>query len=281
MAGANEAPPERSRLARAVESGARLASALLGGSVGLLGGPAGALGGAAAGWAAGEWLPRIGAEVVARVGERGAVRTGAALVLIESDAKQRREGGQARRDDGFFEPRGELRPDSEELLEAVLRQAAETYEERKLPYLSRLYSTVAYEPNVSAAEALYLVRVAGELTYRQLIALGVYANREEHVRALADAQGRQDEGRAEADESIVLELSDLADRRLVGIGRPGNTAPLSNVFEGLFPRDKAGWGQLALLPAGERLARLTGADRINAAEREAWIEALAGRYVGP
>jgi hypothetical protein len=175
-----------------------------------------------AGAALGVAVQRTAKIVVARLSAREEELAGAALLLIERDAGERQARGERLREDGFFDTRGALRPDAEELLEAVLRWAAATHEERKLPYLSRLYSAVAHDPNVSAPEGLYLVRVAGELTHRQLIALAVYANREDHARAIAHAHGRYKEGRMETDESIVLELSDLADRRLLGIGRPGN-----------------------------------------------------------
>ena len=75
-----------------------------------------------------------------------------------------------------------------------MRQAAETYEERKVPLLARLYSAVAHDATVSPELAIYLVRIAGDLTYRQFVALGLYANYEEHKEALwATSRPRPDD----------------------------------------------------------------------------------------
>ena len=43
----------------------------------------------------------------------------------------------------------------------VLRQAADTYEEQKLPYLSRIFTAVAHDPGVPSADARYLLAAAG------------------------------------------------------------------------------------------------------------------------
>jgi hypothetical protein len=162
--------------------------------VGLVGGPPGALGGAAAGWAAGEGLLAVGRAVVQRLDNRGAMQVGGAIAVIESDAQERRERGESPGDDAFFDSRGEMRPEAEELLEGVLLHAANTYEERKLPFLAHLYDGVAHDANVAAADALYLVRAADQLTYRQLAGLAVFARVDAYVMDLARAQAARDEG---------------------------------------------------------------------------------------
>lgn len=75
-------PSEASRVSSAVEQGAKLAGALVGGTVGTLAGPAGSIGGAVAGVVATESLLRLGREVMERVGQRAAIRTGAAMAII-------------------------------------------------------------------------------------------------------------------------------------------------------------------------------------------------------
>jgi hypothetical protein len=71
---------------------------------------------------------------------------------MEGDTRRRESSGEQLRDDGFFDARGALRLDAEELLEGVLRRSASTYEERKLPLLARLYSTVAHDKTISPSE---------------------------------------------------------------------------------------------------------------------------------
>jgi hypothetical protein len=263
------------RYQSAVESGARLAAALAGGAVGLVGGPGGALGGAAVGWAAGEALPRLCREVISRVGERAATRTAAAVWLIDADERRRQENGERPRDDGFFEtPDAEQRSDAEELLEAVLRQAADAYEERKLPYLSRLFTAVAHDPGVPAADAQYLAGLAGRLTYRQLVALSVFSHHSEHEEALINATVNQTEGTVSQDPGLRLELVDLIDQQILGVGDDFRVSPVGDPLVGLLPRDRIGFGQLRLLPAGQNLVRLMGLDELEEGQRRDWLRQL-------
>jgi hypothetical protein len=263
------------RYRSAIESGARLAGALAGGAVGLIGGPGGALGGAAVGWAAGETLPRVCREVISRVGERAATRTAAAVLLIEADTRQRSVHGERPRDDGFFEtPDGERRSDAEELLEAVLRQAADAYEEQKLPYLSRIFTAVAHDPGVPTADAQYLAGLAGRLTYRQLVALSVFSHHGEHEDALISATVNQTEGTVSQDPGLRLELVDLIDEQILGVGDDYRVAAVGDPLVGLLPRERIGFGQLRLLPAGENLVQLMGLGDIDESERRDWLRQL-------
>jgi len=263
------------RLSGAVEKGARLVGSLVGGAVGLVGGPPGALGGAAAGWAAGEALVSVGRSVVQRLDDRGAMRVGAAITVIETDAEQHRENGEPPRSDGYFDPRGELRPEAEDLLEGVLLVAANTYEEKKLPYLAHLYDGVVHDESVAAADGLYLVRAADQLTYRQLIGLAVFASAERYVMDLARAQAARDEG-ASIDPAFAWEFNDLAMRGLLGIestdGIPRNPAGLvgGNAMTD-FP-----YGQGRLMPPGDTLHRLMRLSSIPEGEQREWLSGLGG-----
>jgi hypothetical protein len=255
-----------------VEGGAELVGALAVGGLGLIGGPVGALGGAALGVTVTRVVKALGAHFSAR--ER--VRVGAAVAMIAADSEQRREHGQGARDDGFFDERGGLRPDAEELLEGVLRQAAGAYEERKVPLLAHLYAEVAHDETIPAADAQYLVRLSGELTWRQFVALSVLQHHDEHFRDLARAHGLRQEGRSDPDPAVLLELDDLSDRRLVGVNEGGgHVAPV-----GAGQRLSTGgasdleWGRLRLSSAGELLVRATGAAAVPAGERSAWVAAL-------
>ncbi len=141
-------------------AGTDLAGALVGGGTGLILGPVGVLAGAVLGVA----VQHTAKVLVGRLNRREEERVGAALLIMGADARTREQRGERPRQDGFFDARGALRPEAEDLLEATLRQAAETYEEQKLPLLARLYSAVAHDPAIPASDALYTVRVAGELT---------------------------------------------------------------------------------------------------------------------
>jgi hypothetical protein len=49
--------------------------------------------------------------------------------------------------------------------------AADAWEQRKVPYLGRLFSGTSFDSNVSVGESNYLLRLATRLTYRQLVLL--------------------------------------------------------------------------------------------------------------
>jgi hypothetical protein len=154
-----------------IEGGAELAGAVGGGAIGLLGGPPGAIGGAAVGVLVARALKRAGYEVHERVlAPRQRIRAGAALHFALDEVRARLVGGEEPRTDGFFE--GGERSSGEELLEGVLLQAADAYEERKLRYLGRLYASFVFS-TIPPAYAHYLLRVSERLTYRQFVLIGL------------------------------------------------------------------------------------------------------------
>jgi hypothetical protein len=105
--------------------------------------------------------------------------------------------------------------------------------------------------------------------------LSVIAHKDEYARELAQIGAQHAViGGPHADLTMLREVSDLVDVRLLGISNNGQVGPLNNVFDGLLPRGKTSYGQLGLLPAGQQLVAATRADEIGAAEREAWLDAL-------
>ena len=259
-----------------VDRGADLAGALTGGAIGLVGGPAGALGGAAIGVA----VTHAVKNVADRLHARQADRAGAAIAVLVDDQEERRMRGESPRGDGFFEPRGALRPEAEELLEAVLLHAANSYEERKVPLLAHLYDAVAHDESVSAADAHALLALAERLTYRQLVALSVLAD-ETHFRRLAHAATLRDEGRGSPTPTLAVELDALGADGLIG-ARVDARGPFraGEVFGTAGPASGWSYGTSRLLPAGVLLHRMMRLDTIDKADREQWLEDLTGAEPG-
>jgi hypothetical protein len=258
-----------------VEAGSDLAGSLGGAGAGLLlAGPPGAVVGAVLA----PTIKHAALVVHDRLRGRQRARAGAALELMAEDVKNRRDQGQEPRDDGFFDARDGLRPDAEELLEGVLLQAANSHEERKVPLLGHLYSAVAHDSGVSAATANYLVRLAGELTYRQFVALSVFANHEQHSDDLINAFVNRVEGTFQPDPAVLLELDDLGARRLVGAEVRGRVAAVGETYAtaGPISGKEPGFGQIRLTAPGELLVRLTQADDLPQDQRRGWIEELRG-----
>jgi hypothetical protein len=260
------------------EISAETAGAVVGGLVGLVGGPAGVVGGAVLGVA----MQRAVGAVIGRMTKVEERRVTEAIHGIAEASELLAADGHELRDDEFFTNEGGRRPPADDLLEGVLRQAAETFEERKVPLLASLYAGVSHDASIPSADAMYLLRVAGQLTFRQFVALAAIASRDEHNRALASAKGRQESGLAVPDAAVVMELDDLGDRRLVGVRSKGRVISPGAAYESgtSLSTAQVGYGALALLPAGEMLVALTGVkQRIGLEEQAAWVDVLRGRPV--
>jgi hypothetical protein len=255
-----------------VEAGADLAGALAGGMVGAIGGPPGIVAGAAAGVI----VPRAVRAVAKRFSAREAERAGAALWFIAADADQRRRRGETPRADGFFDEDGRLGADGEELLEGVLRHAAGAYEQRKVRLLANLYSGVAHDASIAPATGQFLVTATAGLTYRQFVALSVFANAEDHQDQLVDIEVRQPVEMVDLDPSIVGELDDLGERRFMGVlqsdGSIVNTADTWGRRPLALP-----WSELRPSDLGQTLVDLTGAGDIPRPERDEWLAAFDRR----
>jgi hypothetical protein len=175
--GASTAPSikkDDAPLRELIESGSEISGALVGTALGLLGGPTGALGGAAAGVVLTRLLKRVGADIKRRLlGPREEARVGMTVALIAVRADRLLREGERPRGDGFFEPDESERPAAEEILEGVLLKARDSYQEKKLPLLANLYTSIAFLEEISPSQANHLVVLASRLTYRQLVAMAV------------------------------------------------------------------------------------------------------------
>lgn len=257
-----------------VNTGADLAGALIGGAVGMPLGPPGAIVGGAVGVVVQHGIRNV----VGRLSRREEERVGAAVLLLEDGVRRRGEQGGVPRDDGFFDDRGRLRPEAEDLLEEILRQAAESADERRIPLMARLYAAISFTEAVSAADAKFLVRVASGLTYRQFVALAVYAHHAEHEMAFAEMEALQEAGESVADPGIALELKELIDLRLLGgTADGGNLLEIGDPLAGNVVGGAITYGQLRLLPTGERLVEMAGVGDIGPHDRETWVTELTGK----
>jgi hypothetical protein len=261
-------------LSELIEDGADLVGALVGATGGIVAGPPGAVAGAFVGITISRACKNVAGRLIGR--ERG--RVGAAITIVEDDVRRRRQAGETPRDDGFFDERGGLRPDAEELLEGVLRVAAASYEERKVLYLGHLFAEVAFDASISTAEAQYIVRTADALTYQQLVALSVIAHEREHSDDLINAWVDRNEGTARPDPTLLVELDDLGSRQLVGLLSGGSVVQQGQTYETMqsLSTSTVGYGGLRLLPAGEVLVRLAHLDGVPQQERRDWVRALRG-----
>jgi hypothetical protein len=162
-------------LGRLLRVGAPLVGALTGAPIGSSGGLPGGLSGAAGGVMVTESFRAVGGQLESgALSPREQERIGAAVHLAARLVQERLDAGEEVRSDGFFDEVTGGRPISEEVLEGMLRKAAGSYEEKKLPFIAALYANLAFSPEVPAAEAHYALQVADRVTFRQLSLLGLF-----------------------------------------------------------------------------------------------------------
>lgn len=260
---ADEATEQRYR--DAIERSCEVFGAAAGGAIGLIGGPIGSIGGAAAGAALTRTLQRVGLEVYERVMvRRQRERVGLVLGFSDAEARRHQEEGDQVRADGFFDADAGQRSAAEELTEAVLLQAANAYEERKLRHLGAIVPSLATRPDVSLADGHWLTRLAERLSWRQFKILSLF------MEPPGDAFSSQAASRAEGPtpglSEEVEELSSLgllgiaaADGRFVG---PGVT--LAGVAT-IWMTPQAEWG---LTDRGRLLAEVLRLDQVPDPERQ-------------
>lgn len=158
---------------RLINSGLEIAGGAVGGALGFLaGGPLGAAALGGGGTAAAMVLKHIGQEASKRLlGPREEIRVGGVLAIAAGEIRQRIEAGERVRTDGFFEQKKAGRSDGEEVAESVLLKSQKEPEEKKIPYMGHLLSSVAFDPSINAHMAHQITKAAEQLTYRQLCLL--------------------------------------------------------------------------------------------------------------
>jgi hypothetical protein len=96
--------------------------------------------------------------------------------LIQSAAylfNMRSVQGEMPRDDGFYSSRNNQQPAAQEILEAVLIAATESFEEAKLVILANTLANICYNKNITRATAQVVLRTLNELTYREILIVGL------------------------------------------------------------------------------------------------------------
>lgn len=164
---------ERTR--RLLRSGANLAAPGVGTAGAFVGGPAGLLGGFLLGAAAEQALLRVGAEFEQRhLGPREKARVAGTLYFALSEVKDRLEEGDTPRQDDFFKSEDIVRARADELLEAILSSARSDHEEQKAQHMGALYASFVFDASITRGDANYLIGIATQLTYHELVLLGLF-----------------------------------------------------------------------------------------------------------
>lgn len=159
----------------ATEYGGAAMGAVIGAGVGsAVAGPLGTAGGALAGAVIENIMQWAGAEIKARcLSKAEARKVGSVYEKAKEKITEKLQAGEKLRTDGFIEDGVDDRSASEEILEGTLFAAQRENEEKKLPYLANLYANINFDSVVDRNMANQLIRIASDLTYRQLVIMRV------------------------------------------------------------------------------------------------------------
>ena len=250
------------RATKLIQGGGEIAGAAVGGALGLLGGPPGVVAGAVGGVLVTRALKRVGEEVTQRLlGPRQEIRVGAAFAFAADEIRERLEGGDRERSDGWFEADPNGRPEAEELLEGVLLTAANAYEERKVRHLGWLYASLAFDATIGRGYSNFLLRLADRLTYRELACVALVAS-EANRNALVLVDAAPSEGDVRSSEPIIAELTELGQAGVIGVLQDtGAVAAPQGTWGGGDMRSLS-LARLAPTPIGDDIHRLMRLDRI-------------------
>jgi hypothetical protein len=100
-------------------------------------------------------------------------RAAGAFEVAVGRAVERLNTGEAPREDGFIS--NDDSAPGWELLEGAMVHAASAYQERKVPYIGFLWSSLLFRPDISPDYGHYLTGLVDRLTYRQLVAIAFIA----------------------------------------------------------------------------------------------------------
>jgi hypothetical protein len=131
----------------------------------IVGGAAGGPLGAAAGAVGAPLAGRAFRAVARRIRHREVTRATTGIKLIGQRVSERVREGDLIRDDGFFGGPGSA---GSEAAEGVIRAAMRDFEDRKLPLLAELISSLAFNQEIDPPTANQCVRLLERLSYRQL-----------------------------------------------------------------------------------------------------------------
>jgi hypothetical protein len=240
-----------------IEGAADLAGAATAGAVAMVTGPETAIAGQLGGSVVSSVLKVVGARVRRRVLEpRQHLRAGLAFTIAADHIEKHLDAGAEPRVDIFISE-SECRATAEELLEGILRVAADEHQERKVRYLGRMFGEIVFRPDISADFAAFLIRLAEVLTWRQIVLAAYVGDQSGRVHELREIEATQ---LASSEDPSVLyaEVDDLANRRVIGARTDdGDTVSPASLWGSDSFRD-VGIGRARLTTIGQALHQLMG-----------------------
>lgn len=161
---------DREELKNYLSKGSEIAGGAVGGAIGLIGGPAGAILGGTLGAA---FVVAIKEIIYRQLSNRQEVRVAASVTYALTGVQSKLDAGMEIRTDGFFGA-GEHRSSAEELFEGILLKCKDQYQEKKIPYISRIFEQTIFDNQISAELANQILLTAESFTYRRLCIIAYF-----------------------------------------------------------------------------------------------------------
>lgn len=160
-----------------IENVGSVAGGAVGGVIGtVVAGPGGAVLGALAGTLFENAVKKLGEDIKERkLSKAENKKVGSVYTLASENINKKLIAGKTLREDSFFEESETDRSSAEEILERTLFAAQREAEEKKLPYYARMFANIAFSTDVSRPIANQTIKIAEQLTYRQLLILNAIA----------------------------------------------------------------------------------------------------------
>ena len=203
----------------------------------VLGGTEGALLGGAVGSSAAMGFRWLGTEISSRLlGPREHQRIGYVFTLAASEIATRIRSGERVRQDGFFDESSDSWSDAKEVWEGILMKSQREPEEKKLPYMAHLLSSLAFDSGIGVSMAHQLTKAAETLTYRQLCIMNLIVVKDHFALRPEDYRGHGSFSRELL--QVLYEYFDLYRRGFVNFGGevafgPSDVNPGKTMIQGL------------------------------------------------
>jgi hypothetical protein len=264
---------EDDRIASFIDDGSAIAGGLAGLAITAVAGPVAGVGG---GVAVARVAKTVGLAVWERLLEPLQRRRAAGVFAVAvGRAEERLDSGETVRSDGFLDTDREGNSPASELLEGTMIHAANAYQERKVPYMGFLWSSLLFRADITQDYAHLLLRLADRLTYRQLQALAYFAenaNSDELTRLEAK---REEEGHWPFADGLGIELNELGgDLGLLGLAQAdGTVIRVAGTWNG-GDLERANLWQIAVTSLGRNLYELMELGRIPEQEKRRILDLI-------
>ena len=189
--------PENTKLSNLLDAGSNLLGDTTGAAVGagigfILGGPVGVIAGGAGGAIASAALKWVGREFSSRhLSKREEARAGSVLAFAAAEIHRRVENGESIRQDRFFDQGQSGRSGAEEVVENIVMKCQREPQAKKIPFAGYLLANLVFRSDIGVDMAHQIIRLADELTYRQLCLLRIAGKPEELSLRDSDYRGQE------------------------------------------------------------------------------------------